>query len=473
MNIRILLFSFFISSALSVYSQEITENMTFEEAYQSMTNNNLALKGADSEKKSNEYLRKTTRGLYLPRISLNANYTKFDSDIGVDISAVTGAAGGIGIVPSGNLLTPSKLVIQKEQVAIASIDMIWPIFTGGKIMAANKAMDAKIDEAEFKIDQKKSELNTELVERYYGYRLATRAVDLYQDVLDAMLLHQRDAEKLEENGMISKAQKLYADLSVSKAQAELNHAKNTQNTVAEALKNTIAQNHPVNPTSELFLNDHIEPVEFFINAALENNPLLKEVDSKKELAKQMHNISTSDYLPTVAIVGNKILADYQLSETIPNWFVGVNLRWTLFDGMARSNKALASKATMDRVDFLQAKAKEDISTLVNKLYNDLTSCVDQLNDLNTTYKFAVEYERVTQKAFSEGFATSKDVVDAQLVLNKVKVGRLKIMNDYVLSLAKLLQYSGKPELFLEYSHKEDRERENFADNTQKIEQTKE
>ena len=178
----------------------------------------------------------------------------------------------------------------------------------------------------------------------------------------------------------------------------------------------------------------------------------------------MHHISTSNYLPTVAVVGNKVISDYQLAEIMPNWFVGVNLRWTLFDGMSRTYETKSSRATMDRVEFLETKAQEDISTLINKLYNDLNSNVDQLHDLNTTYKFVVEYERVTQKAFTEGFSTSKDVVDAQLMLNKVKVGRLKIMNDYVLSLAKLLQYSGNPEMFLEYSHQKDREREAFSDN---------
>ena len=464
MNIRILLISIFISSSLNIYSQDIAENMTFEEAYHEMSENNLALKGAEAEKESNEYLRKTTRGLYLPKISFNANYTKFDEDIGVDIGGLSEAAGGIGITPSGNILSPSKLVLQKEQVAIASLDLIWPIFTGGKIMAANKAMDAKIDEAQFKLDETKSKLNTELVERYYGYRLASKAVILYQEVLDAMLLHQSNAQKLEENGMISKAQKLYANLSVSTAKSELNHAKSTQNTVKEALKNTITKSENINASSELFLNETIEPVDFFINSAMENNPLLKQVDSKKRMAEEMHKISTSDYLPTVAVVGNKVISDYQLAEVMPNWFVGVNLRWTLFDGMSRVYHAKSSKATVDRVEFLETKAKDDISTLINKLYNDLTSNVHQLNDLNSTYEFAVEYERVTQKAFSEGFSTSKDVVDAKLMLNKVKVGRLKIMNDYVLSLAKLLEYSGNSEMFLEYSHKEDRQREAFEVN---------
>jgi len=461
MNIRLLLIAIFISTSLNIYSQEISENLTFEEAYHEMSENNLTLKGADAEKRSNEYMRKTTRGLYLPHISLNANYTKFDQDIGVDISGITDAAGGIGITPGGNLLSPSKLVLQKENVGIASLDMVWPVFTGGKIMAANKAMDAKIDEAQYKIEETRSKLNTELVERYYGYRLASKAVILYQEVLDAMLLHQNNAEKLEQNGMISRAQKLYADLSVSTAQSELNHALSMQNTVEEGLKNTIAKDKNVNATSELFLNKNIEPVEFFISSAMDNNPLLKQVEAKKKMAEQMHHISSSNYLPTVAVVGNKIIYDYQLADIMPNWFVGVNLRWTLFDGMARTNESKSSRATMDRVEFLEEKAHEDISTLINKLYNDMKSSVDQLEDLNSTYKFAVEYDRVTQKAFSEGFSTSKDVVDAQLLLNKVKVGRLKVMNDYVLSLAKLLEYSGNSEMFLEYSKREDREREAF------------
>ena len=464
MNIKILLVSILFLFSIRSYSQEDAnvENMTFEQAYNSMAENNLALKGAEAEKKANEFLRKTTRGLYLPRVSFNANYTKFDEDIGIDFDGIRSATNSVGVTSSGNILSPSKLVIQKEQVGIASIDMLWPIFTGGKIMAVNKAMDAKIDEAQFKIDETKGKLNTELVERYYGYRLSSKAVILYKEVLDAMLLHQHNALKLEENGMIAKAQKLYADLSVSAAQSELNSAKNKQNTIEEALKNTITTTEEVNAISELFLLKKIEPVDFFTKSAIDNNPLLKQVESKKELANQNLNLSKSSYFPTVALIGNKIVSDYQLAEVMPNWFVGVNLHWTLFEGMSRTYRVKSARATIDRVEFLESKAHEDISTLINKLYNELSSSVDELEDLNTTYKFAVEYERVTNKAFKEGFSTSKDVVDAKLLLNKVKIGRLKIMNDYVLTLATLLEYSGKSDLFLEYSNREDRERETFS-----------
>jgi len=353
------------------------------------------------------------------------------------------------------------LVLQNEQFATLGVNMLWPVFTGGKIRAANRAMDANINDAMYKLEQTKNELNTELVERYYGYRLSLRAVEMYTEVYNAMLLHQSNAQKLEESGMISKAQRLYADLSVSTAKTDMQSAINQAKTVKDALKNTLVDSSEIITTSELFLIKKIEPLEYYKQAARKNNPLLKQVDAKMNMAKQNYNLKRSDYFPTVAIVGHKEIAEHQLSELMPEWFIGVNLSWTIFDGAARTYKAKSAKATVDRVEYIQTKAQADISTYVTKLYNELMSYVEQMETMETTYSFAKEYLRVQQKAFAEGFATSKDVVDAEVTMNKVRVGRLKIMNDYVKTLAKLLEVTGKSDKFLEYSNRADRVREDF------------
>ncbi len=460
---NILFFTTLILISASIYAQSDTLNLTFEQAYQKMQNDNLSLKSAESEMQAMEFRRKTTRGLYLPRFTFSATYMKFDQDIGVSMDGYSQVLKDLGLVNQNSML-PSTLVLQKEEFASASINMMWPIFTGGKIRAANKAMDASIDGSMYEIQETKEKLNTELVERYYGYRLSLRAVQLYEEVYKAMLLHQSNAQKMEENGMISRAQTLYANLSVSQAKADLQASINTANTVENALKNTIADDtSEIRVISELFLVKDIESVDHFVNSAINHNPLLKNVESKREVAQQSYNIMKANYMPTVAIVGNKVLADYQMAEMVPRWFVGVNLHWTIFDGTSRNYKTQAAKATVQRVDYIHEKAIKDISTYVNKLYNELQSHIEQLETMETTYEFAVEYQRVQEKAFSEGFATSKDLVDAETTLAKVKVGRLKIMNDYVLSLAKLLEFSGEAEKFLEYSQREDREREEFKE----------
>ena len=436
------------------------ENLTFEDAQQRMNDKNLSLKSATANKRAQEMQRKTMRGLYLPKVSISATYLKMDKDIGLDISPISEAYGNLTNAPAGKQL-PSTLVLQNEDFSVAGVNFIWPVFTGGKIHSANKAMDAKIDEALYKIEQKENELNTELVERYYGYRLSKKAVDLYKESYDAMLIHLDHAQKMEKNGMISKAQRLYVEYSTSEAKMEWQKSIRQANTVKEALSNTLGDSIDVTPISELFMLKNIEPVEFFQQSAIENNPLLKQVESKKDLAKANYNIKRSEYLPTLALVGNKELYTKDLSHLVPDWFVGVNLSWTIFDGVSRTYKVKSAKATMDMVDFIDNKAKSDVATYIYKLYNELEMQVEQMETMSKTYQFANEYLRVQKKAFAEGFATSKDVVDAELVVNKVKIGRIKTMNDYVLTLAKLLEFSGRSQLFLQYSLRDDIEKENF------------
>jgi len=436
------------------------ENLTFEDAQQRMNDKNLSLKSATANKRAQEMQRKTMRGLYLPKVSISATYLKMDKDIGLDISPISEAYGNLTNAPAGKQL-PSTLVLQNEDFSVAGVNFIWPVFTGGKIHSANKAMDAKIDEALYKIEQKENELNTELVERYYGYRLSKKAVDLYKESYDAMLIHVDHAQKMEKNGMISKAQRLYVEYSTSEAKMEWQKSIRQANTVKEALSNTLGDSIDVTPISELFMLKNIEPVEFFQQSAIENNPLLKQVESKKDLAKANYNIKRSEYLPTLALVGNKELYTKDLSHLVPDWFVGVNLSWTIFDGVSRTYKVKSAKATMDMVDFIDNKAKSDVATYIYKLYNELEMQVEQMETMSKTYQFANEYLRVQKKAFAEGFATSKDVVDAELVVNKVKIGRIKTMNDYVLTLAKLLEFSGQSQLILQYSLRDDIEKENF------------
>ena len=458
----LLTIGFFSFLGFQLFAQNDTVRLSFEQAVNQMQSRNLRLKSAEAQIQSHEFERKTTRGLYLPKISFSATYMKFDQDIGLDISPLTDAYRDAFLIPASQML-PSTLVLQKEEMAAASVNLIWPVFNGGKIRAANQAMDANINESLYIIEQAKNELNTELVERYYGYRMAQKGVELYKEVYNAMLLHRENAVKLEENGMISKAQRLYTEIALSQAKTDYQLALNQAKTVKKALQNTIADSSEVIVTSELFLNKNIESLEFFQQSAIINNALLKQVRAKKDLVKQNHNLKKADYYPAVAIVANKEIAEHQLTELMPDWFIGVNLRWTIFDGISRIYKVKAAKATVDRVDFIEAKAEADINTYIIKLYYDLLAYKEQLETMQTTYNFAVEYLRVEQKAFAEGFATTKDVVDAQTTLSKVKTGRLKVMNDYVLNLAKLLEFSGQPQLFLDYSQRVDREREKFID----------
>ena len=66
--------------------------------------------------------------------------------------------------------------IQEKKFGMVNAGFVMPLFTGGKINAANKAAKIKFEESEIETIQKSYELTGELVERYFGLILANQAM---------------------------------------------------------------------------------------------------------------------------------------------------------------------------------------------------------------------------------------------------------------------------------------------------------
>ena len=121
---------------------------------------------------------------------------------------------------------------------------------------------------------------------------------------------------------------------------------------------------------------------FSLSWPLRNNPLLHQVDSKRELAATGVKLEKSNYLPSVALTGTYDLADKDLSPYVPQWMVGVGLNWSLFEGNARRQKLQSAQFKEDQVEQAGLKAEEDIKTVIKKMHQQLGMQVEQLDELD-------------------------------------------------------------------------------------------
>ncbi len=103
-----------------------------------------------------------------------------------------------------------------------------PVYTGGKINAANNAAKIKIEETKEQGIQTRNALISELTERYYGLSLALQVVEVRRQVLEGMQHHLEDAKALEANGIIAKSERLYAEMHVAEAEREYLAAQKRQ-----------------------------------------------------------------------------------------------------------------------------------------------------------------------------------------------------------------------------------------------------
>jgi len=242
--------------------------------------------------------------------------------------------------------------------------------------------------------------------------------------------------------MIADAEKLHAEVYQAEAYRALQGSNRDAGVVRAALVSTLGTKGSIVTTSPLFLPTSIQDLDYFKQQALQSNSQLRQVAVNKQLADLNVKGEVANYLPTIALTGTKDLYNKDVTDLVPNWFVAVGVKYTLFDGLSRTRKVQAAKSLQRRVVDIQEKAQNDIQVLVTNLYEQLMKISEQLISIQTSLKFSEEYLRVREKSFSEGYATSLDVVDAQLNLSKVKIDRLNLIYTYDITLAQLLEASG-------------------------------
>lgn len=464
----------FICIAASASSQELS----FEQALHIMSEQSPMLKALHYERRAAQRERQAAIGLFMPQVEIMAAYTHLDKDVRIDLNDTKqGLSQGLtNILTSfasdatlGPIVAPLMPDIEKGLQSLFGADWGYtlqqrnfgfigyqvniPIFTGGKILAANRA--AKIEEqlVDTRSAQQRNKLITKLVERYFGYAMTQRLVALHKDVVSAVRQHLADVRNLEENGMAVKADRLYVEYRLTEAERELLDAEERHATAKQALQMLLGGTAISATSTPIFTLNIIESREFFAHLAAEQNPALEELEGKKQLARQNITLRRAALMPEIVAMGGGSIYSKNLSPLVSRWMVGVGARITIFSGLRNEYRLAAARNTLRRVEQLQHEAESDVSLLVASLYAEVEGHRRRVASLKRSESFAEEYLRSKRLAFAEGAATSTEIVDAELNLSKVRLERLDAAYKYDVALARLLEAAGVSDRFLSYMNR--------------------
>ena len=424
-------------------------------------------------------LKKAAFGHRLPNLSVAANYTYMSKDIGrFDFNRQKNDILN-GINQLGSLIPPEQLAalqqllgpdvisgfqsmmtglrqtdlsytLQKRDFATVGAAIAVPLWTGGKINAANNAARITVERSTQEIEQLRSELFAEITERYWGLTLSKHIEELQSEVMKGMEHHLSDAVELEKNGMIARGERLFAEMALSDARTSWEKSKRDAVTTNTALSGSLGEEGRYMPETPLFVTSEIESAEYFKARAKENSPLLRQVSLSRELAEQGVKLKKSKFFPEIAAMGALDIYNYNLSDQLPKWIVGAGIKFNLFDGLTREHEYSAAKSQARQVEAFEKKAATDVLIAVEKLHNELLGSREQVESMAVTLEFAEEYLRIKEEAFREGMAPSSDVVDARLNLAKVRTERLAAAYKFDLILSQLLAITGQSGGFESY-----------------------
>ncbi|EGR4343076.1 TPA: TolC family protein [Vibrio cholerae] len=436
--------------------------LSFQEAWDLLQqqNNSLAAQRANVERYA--HLKDATQNLNLPSVSVGANFTRLDQDVTLSGKQIVDSAGGIdpnlianlspSLLPLVTHLGAAKSTITERDIFTSSIRAIWPIFTGGRITAAQDAAAGKEDEAQSQLAMEIQARYEDLAKYYFSVVLAKEVLATRIAVEEGLTQHRDNALKLEQQGQIAHVERLQADASLDKAKVERKKAQKTLDIAQSALTQILGATETVEPSGMLFINTSLPPMHAFIEQTLNTYPGLSLLDAKEKQASSLIKAEQGKYYPEVYLYGDYSLHedDSLASQMKPDWLVGVGVNIPLIENTGRSEQVKAANSAVNQVRYLKAQAKQDLSVLVEKTYLEAEQALEEVTGLNSSLNLAQENLRLRQKAFSQGLSTSVDVVDAELYLASIRTQQSLASFNYLISLNKLLALSSEMSSFSTY-----------------------
>lgn len=440
--------------------------LSFNEAVQLLHKGNQSLKIADKGIDIAKSERGKLNAFWYPSVQSTGAFVHMSEKIEVKqpLSQFTDPAKEFvhSIIPDDQIISSildqigaNTLIFPLAPRNLTTVDLNaeWVFFAGGKRIYATKIGNTMIDIARENRAQVDATQRTILAESYYGLKLSQEVVAVREEAFRGLQKHYENALKLEATGMIDKAARLFAQVNMDEAKRELEAARKEESVLQQVLKTLLNVREPIAiaPTSPLFINETLPPKAEFMQSVHAGNYLLNQLSLQENMAKQQVKIDQSGYMPNIALFGKQTLYSHGIqSNLLPRTMIGVGFTWNLFDGLEREKRIRQSKLTRQTLALGQEKAKNDLTVGVDKLYTQLQKAQDNVSALNTTIELSKELVRMRKKAFTEGMATSTEVVDAETMLSKVKVARLAAYYEYDVALMNLLALCGTPEQFRSY-----------------------
>ena len=160
------IFTIFLLQSLHLQAQPLS----LEQAAHLTFQHNPTIQAAEYNTLAAKRNSQAARGLYAPKITLHGAWIHTQKDIGIDFNSLKPLLSQFNI--SSLLGLDWSLTIQDRSFGFLEADITVPIFTGGEIIAANRAAQSIFKATSAEEQAIKAEIFTTLVERYFGHTFA-------------------------------------------------------------------------------------------------------------------------------------------------------------------------------------------------------------------------------------------------------------------------------------------------------------
>jgi outer membrane protein TolC len=167
-------------------------------------------------------------------------------------------------------------------------------------------------------------------------------------------------------------------------------------------------------------------------------PEIKRQEYRFDAARSQVSEVSRDYLPSLFLQGwvGKFLPNYPVSVA-DSWGVGIGLTWHIFDGLETTNQVGQLAARADAEESQIIKNKLDVTSDVNRGYNDLIRSEETLKVAEEALDASKENLNLAQKRYDVNVATILELLIAENSLLSSEASAVTARYDHEVAIATL------------------------------------
>jgi len=309
---------------------------------------------------------------------------------------------------------PSEYELDFTKNYEMTLQVIQPLFTGGKILYNLKRnLEMKAIQA-YLVEAKRNEIKAQTRSTYFSVLLLRKSVEIARDGLELATDIRNQIRTMYEEGMVTKLDLLRAENRITEVGMRLKEARSSLVEAQNNLKTLLdlPLNRELRLTGEFVRTTYpLNPEQLFeqMNTA---NPLLNSLENQVKVSQYGIRQAYGNFLPSLSLAAQYSFRGDQLDE-ISDWTdyytISLNLSLPIFRGLSHHfNIALARSQKQDSMLQEKITQRNFTTLLTNHLQRDQTlrEKLDFARDnLSNTEK---EFE-IARLSYDEGLISYTDL----------------------------------------------------------------
>lgn len=326
------------------------------------------------------------------------------------------------------------------------LDMQWPIYTGGRTGALERAARAEREAVGRDLDAARADLRLETTRAFWALVTATESARVVEESVRRIEAQLGDVRARFDAGLLPPNDVLTVESRVSQQQTLLIQARNHREAARAELARLMGAPLDAAYEVEATLDDRGPAIE---GAGESARPEREALALRAEAASARIAAAEAERRPVVA-VGAGVDVARPNPRIFPrrdawedSWDAGVSVSWTLWNGGRTAARVAEATSARQAVRSRLAELDSQLALEVRLRRLDLDSARAQVTTANAAVASAAEARRVVAERFTAGVATSTDLLDAQVDQLQAELERTRARASVKLAEARLARALGR------------------------------